>query len=103
MTNKKNSPLEKCVSKAIKMGVNELEIEYKDGCEEVFAMKHGMGVGIASLKSGSEEAALLRNELYEISERKEKRIRVGSTEYKLKVKIFNSFGEDAFRVTIDES
>jgi hypothetical protein len=103
MTNNKNSPLGKCVSKAIKLGVNELEIEYKDGCEEVFAMKHCIGVGIATFKSRSEEAGLLRNELYEISERKERRIRVGGTEYKLKVEIFDSFMEDAFRVTIEKS
>jgi hypothetical protein len=103
MTNNKNSPLGQCVTKTIKMGANGLQIEYKDGCEEVFAMKHGMGVGIATLKSGSEEAGLLRNELYEISELEERKLRVDGTEYKLKVEIFDSFMEDAFWVTIDES
>ncbi len=102
MTDKKNSPLGKCVLTTIKMGANGLQIEYKDGYEEVFAMKHSMGVGIATLKSGSKEAGLLRNELYEISELEERRIRVDGTEYELKVEIFDSFMEDAFRVTIEK-
>ena len=45
---------------------------------------------------GSEEAGLLRNELYDISELEERRIRVDGTEYELKVEIFDSFEEKIF-------
>ena len=99
---KKDSPLKEITSRAIEIGASELEIEYKDGYEEVFAMKGGQGFGIAKLNSSTEEAALLRDELYVIGKRKSGRIRIAGAKYTVKVEIFDSFGEDAFRVTLEK-
>ena len=99
---KKGSPFTEIVSKAIEIGADKLEIEYKDGYEEVFTLKGGRGFGIAKLESSSEEAALLREELYVIGKRKKGRIRTADAHYDVNVEIFDSFGEDAFRVTLEK-
>lgn len=39
------------VGKAIEAGKSEMEIEYKDGSEQVFAVGQGIGIGIANLDS----------------------------------------------------
>lgn len=87
------------VARAIKAGADDMEIEYKSGREEVFAVGSGIGVGIASLDSGSEEARLLREELYAIAKKK-RVVRISGCAYAMRVQIYDSFGEDAFRVTI---
>ncbi|MDQ3776363.1 MAG: hypothetical protein M3461_19400 [Pseudomonadota bacterium] len=87
------------VGRAIKAVADHMEIEYENGREEVFAVSSAIGVGIASLDAKSEEARLLREELYAIA--KKKRIgRIFGCAYAMRVQIYDSFGEDAFRVTI---
>lgn len=90
------------VLRAIELGADELEIEYEDGHEEVYAFRGGTGVRIASLRFGSEEATWLRKELRRIG-KKGKRIKVSGAAYQLKVRVYDSFGEDAFRVKIREA
>lgn len=89
------------VARAIKVDADDMEIEYKNGREEVCAVSSGIGVGIASLDSGSEEARLLREELYAIAKKK-RVVRISGCAYAMRVQIFASFGEDAFRVTISK-
>ena len=87
------------VARVIKAGVDHMEIAYKNGREEVFAVSSGIGVAIASLDSSSEEARLLREELYAIAKKK-RVVNISGCAYAMRVQIFDSFGEDAFRVTI---
>ena len=91
--------LAELVSKAIGLGAEGLEIEYKDHHEEVTAMKGSMGIGIVALRSDSKEAIALRDELWK-HRRKMKKLEVAGVNYKLKVSTFDSFGETAFRVEI---
>ncbi len=65
-------------------------------------MKGRQGFGIAKLKSSIEEAAFLREELYVIGKKKRGRIRIAGAQYTVKVEIFDSFGEDGFRVTLEK-
>jgi hypothetical protein len=51
-------------TQALRLGFDTLEVEYKDGFEEVCGLKDGLGVGIARFRSSSPEAAALRRELY---------------------------------------
>ena len=90
------------VARVIDAGATEMEVEYKAGREEVFAVCCGIGVGIASLNSTSEEARSLRKELYAIGKKK-RVVRISATAYVLRVRIFGSFGEDAFHVTIERN
>lgn len=87
------------VSKALVLGADGLEVEYKDRHEEVTATKGSMGVGIAALRSNSKEAINLRDELRR-HRKKMKKIEIGGVNYELKVSVFDSFGETGFRVHI---
>lgn len=89
------------VEKAIGAGASEMEIEYKDGREQVFALSQGIGVAIASLDSKSEQAQSLREELYRIA--KKKKMICPGRDYLLRVRVFDSFGEDAFHIIIKTS
>jgi len=89
------------VAKTIELGGNELDVEYKDGRESVCAMKDNIGFGIASLDSSSAEAREFRNLLYTMTKKKEI-ITVQGKSYALKAELYDSFGEDAFRVAIHE-
>lgn len=87
------------VAQAVSYDADELDIEYKDGYEEICAMKYNMGIGIARLNSSGEEACELREEICAIG-RKGKRILVEGKTFQLKVASYDSFGETAYRVKI---
>ena len=99
MAREKKTMLELLAAKAIALGADQLEAEYKDRCEEVFAMKSGIGVGIASLRASSRQAAALRRELYALAKKK-RRVIIDNSTYEMRARIFDSFGEDAFRVEL---
>lgn len=99
MTGKAQNILVQLASEAIRLGADALDIEYKGGYKEVFAMKGPAGFGIASFRSSSQEAVSLRQELYTIA-KKALHVTIGDCEYKLKARIYDSFGEDAFHVEL---
>ena len=99
----KNNPIIKFVSKAIDIGAYEIEVEYKNGREEIIALKGSVGFGIASLDADSDEASHLRNQLCEIEDKKKTIVRINETEYKLKINTYESFGETVFRLMIEPS
>jgi len=83
------------ISKAIEFRADEIEMEYKDGYEEVFGMRDWLGIG--KIESGSEEARALRQLLHKVKGKT--KIRVDGEDYQIRVAIHESFGEDAFRVS----
>lgn len=91
--------LEQLAAEAVRRGFDTLEIEYKDGFEEVFGLKDGVGFGIARFKSAGPEGGTLRDELYRTT-KKPRRITLGNSEFLLRGRVWDSFGEDAFRVTL---
>ena len=90
------------VSKVLAVGATEFEVEYKDRHEQVFAFNGPIGMGIAAYRSDSKEAEELRSELYSLR-RKRQKVTVDDIDYRLRVEVFDSFGENAFRVTIQKS
>lgn len=87
------------VARVLSAGATEFEVEYKDRHEEVCAMRGPIGFRIASLPSASPPAKELRSQLYDLK-KKRKKITIDGASYSLRVEVFDSFGEDAFRVTI---
>ncbi|MGI8783041.1 MAG: hypothetical protein ACR2L2_05245 [Acidobacteriota bacterium] len=83
------------LAKAIHLGAQMVEIEYKDGCERVFAMRNGLGVGIATFK-GPEARAL--REVLSDQPRKKQRFVVDGKQYEYRVQVYDSFNEAAFRI-----
>jgi hypothetical protein len=73
-------------------------IEYKDGYEEIFAIHSCFGRGIGRIKSDSEEARALRRLLCKVKGKT--KIRVGTDDYQIRVDIHESFGEDAFGISL---
>jgi hypothetical protein len=98
MATKQISTLDGLASEAIRQGADSIDIEYKDGCEEVYFMKGGVGAGI-TLPSSSPEVKSLLEELHGVKKRG-RRITVDGCEYDLRVRIWDSFGEDAFCVSL---
>jgi hypothetical protein len=93
------SILEQLAAEAIRRGADSLEVEYKDGCERVFAVVAQIGYGIASLDSTTKEAEELRTDLYAIR-KKGRWVTVDGSQYELRARVYDSFGEDAFRVQL---
>jgi hypothetical protein len=87
------------VAKAIRCGADMIAVEYDEGFEEVYIRKDNLALGIDRYKATSSLASLLRKELYALAKRK-RRIVLENEEYELRARIYDSFGEDAFRVQL---
>ena len=87
------------VVEAIRGGADMIEVEYDEGYEEVYIRKDNVALGIDRVNASSPKAASLRKELYGLA-KKERRIVVDNKEYELRARIYDSFGEDAFRVRL---
>jgi len=92
--------LEGLCAHALSLGAQSIEVERKDGREWVFVKKGGMGIGVANWPSSGADAKELRGNLYAAA-KKPGRTAIAGTVYLIKVDIFDSFGEDAFTVSID--
>ena len=92
------SIIEEIALKTIRSGGEAVEVEYKDGYEEIFPLSGPTGGSLGiRLQSSSKEAKSLRADLYRIA-KKRRRITVGGGEYELRCRVYDSFGEDAFRL-----
>jgi hypothetical protein len=80
-----------------RVGGDSLDIERKDGHEEVCAMRGAIGFGIARFPSNGRKATALRRELYQLAKRRST-VTVDEIDYDVRVSIYDSFGDDAFRV-----
>src|SRR5712691_3879827 len=88
MTAQHGSVLEKFVAEAIRLGAEQLEVEYKDGYEELSAIAGDFGFGIGRLRSTCHEAAELRQELYQCARRK-RQIVVDGDNYELHARTYD--------------
>ncbi len=99
MVRKAERIVDDVVTEAARLGADGVEVEYKDGYEQVFATKGSFGYGIARFRSSTPEALALRKQLYRLAKRR-RRIAVDAFEYELRCHVFDSFGEDAFQVEL---
>jgi hypothetical protein len=91
--------LEGLCGHALSFGAAGLEVEHNDGREWVFMAQGGSAVSIANYKSSSADAKELRENLYAASKRPV-RMAVGGQVWIIKVRVYESFLDDAFQVTI---
>jgi repressor LexA len=92
--------LEGLCGHARSLGAESIGVEYKDGREWVFANIGGAGIGIANYESSGADAEELRGNLYAAAKKPVRTVIDGKV-YILKVRVSESFGEDAFEVTIE--
>jgi hypothetical protein len=84
---------------ALSFGAEGLSIERKDRREWVFMMKAGSVIPIAKYASSSADAKELRENLY-TARKKPVRTAIDGSVWLIKVRVYDSFGEDAFEVSI---
>jgi len=90
--------IDRLISEAIAAGGDAIEVEHKDGYEEVYPVKGDFGTSIGfALASSSQEAKSLRQALYRVA-KKSLRLKVGGRDYEVRCRIYETFGEDAFRL-----
>jgi hypothetical protein len=94
--------LEGLCGHALSLGAQSIEMEHKDRREWVFAHKGGIGIEIANYKSSSADAKELRGNLCAAAKKPVRTVSGGQVHI-LKVRVFESFGEDAFEVSIEPS
>ena len=92
--------LEDLCRHALSCGGQNIEVEHKDGREWVFVGKDNSAFSVANFASSSSDAKELRENLY-AARKKPVRTAIGGQVWILKVGVYDSFGEDAFRVRID--
>ena len=91
--------LEGLCGHALSLGAQSIAVEPKDGREWVFAHRDGTRISIANYSSSSADAKELLRDLY-AAKRPIRTVFHGQV-YILKVRVHDSFGEDAFEVSID--
>ena len=91
--------LTELLTSVIELGCDRLEVERKGGYEQITAMKGNFGFGLREIKSDTQEATALRDELWSLRNRTNQ-IEVQGTEYRARVTVFDSFGEKAYRINI---
>lgn len=102
MSRQQPGVFENLVGEAAQLGADTLEVEYRDGYEEVVAYAGSLGREIARLGSGTAEAKALRSALYASTVRP-RRVSVEGLEYVIRAQVYENFGEDAFRVELGRS
>jgi len=75
-----------------------IEVEYDEGHENVYVRKDNMG-WVYRFKGSSPAGVLLRKGLYSLVKKKQ-RIGLNNAEYELRARVYDSFGENAFRVRL---
>ncbi len=88
--------LSEFMEKALEMGCDEIEIEYKDRHELITAFQGSFGIGIGSVIS--REAAPLFDEIKEL--KRKKRVTIRGTSYRVIISTYESFGEWAYRIQL---
>lgn len=94
--------LAEVVYRVLSVGATEFEVESEDGKEQVAAFNGAVGVGVMAFRADSEDGRELRSQLYALK-KKRRAITCAGVRYRLQVKMFDSFGENAFRVRIARS
>ena len=92
------SVLRELALEAVRLGADTIEVEFNYGHEEVVFLKDGLGSGTTFDRSSDQAKSLLK-ELYNLR-RKKPRIAVHDAQYRLRISICDSFGEDAFRIEL---
>lgn len=92
--------LEGLCGHALSLGAQSIEVEYKDGRECVFANRESTSIRIAKYSSSSADGKELRGHLDAAAKRPVRTVIKGQV-YILKVTVLESFGEDAFAVSIE--
>ena len=88
--------LEDLLRKAVEIGADRVEIEYKDGAELVTAFHGPVGIGISSVASA--HRGVLFREMQDLKKRRDATL--GRNMYRLTFSKYESFGEWVYVIGI---
>lgn len=91
--------VDQLVTEAVGLGADTIQVEYRDGYEEICVLKGGVGFEIARWPSSGRPAVALRQELHELRNRRTTVIIRGAA-YEIRARAYDSFGEQAFEVRL---
>lgn len=87
------------IAEAVTLGADTIQVEYRDGYEEICVLKGGVGFEIARWPSSDRPAILLRKELHALRKKRAKATVRGAA-YEIRTRAYDSFGETAFEVRL---
>jgi hypothetical protein len=93
------SVVHELVAEAAGLGADTLQVEYRDGYEQICVLKGGVGFEIARWPSTSRPAVALRKELHDLR-RKRAKVVIGGAAYQIRTRAYDSPGETAFAVRL---
>jgi len=87
------------ITEAVGLGADTIQVEYRDGYEEISVLKGGVGFEIARWPSSGRLAVSLRQELHDLRKKRAKAT-VSGAEYELRTRTYDHFGEEAFELRL---
>ena len=88
------------IAKAGRLGADTIEVEYRDGYEEVSVLKGGVGFGIARFPSMGRRSTALREELDRLRKKTTTKVTVDGADYEVRARTYERFGEQMFEVRL---
>jgi len=93
------SPLQRVIAQAALLGADTIQVEYRDGHEEVSVLKGGVGFEIARFPSPGRHSAALRKELAQ-RRKKKTTVTVNGADYEIRARAYELFAEQAYEVRL---
>jgi hypothetical protein len=93
------SQLQGFVAQAAQLGADTIQVEYRDGNEEVSVLKGSVGLEIARFPSMGKRSAALRTELDQLRKKKTT-VTVNGVAYEIRARAYELFGEQAYEVRL---
>jgi hypothetical protein len=87
------------ITEAVSLGADTIQVEYRDGYEEISVLKGGVGFEIARWRSSGRRAVSLRKELHDLR-KKRAQATVSGAEYEIRTRTYDHFGEEAFELRL---
>src|SRR2546428_2633876 len=99
MGQKHESIVHGLVAEAVGLGADTIQVEYRDGYEEISVLKGGVGFEIARWRSSGRRAVALRKELDDLR-KKRTQATISGAKYEIRTRTDDHFGGWAFEVRL---
>jgi hypothetical protein len=94
------SPLPRFIAPAARLEADTIQVEYRDGYEEVSVLKGGVGFEIARFPSMGRRSTALRKELGALRVKKRATVTVSGAAYEVRARAYELFAEEAWEVRL---
>jgi hypothetical protein len=99
MGSKHEGIVHELIAEAVGPGADTIQVEYRDGYEEICVLKGGAGFEIARWPSSGRRAVSLCKELHDLR-RKRAKVTISGAEYEIRTRTYDHFGEQTLEVRL---